>query len=131
MGILFELGIDNNDIKNMLELCPEIVNMSDNEIKEKIDMLGYIGCSMRHIKNIIVCNPNYFDRINDNIFKLIDYLKKIGVSNINLLFDSNPYLLNKDVFEIEEYINNRREMGMSFEEILDEFECNPYIIDEN
>lgn len=130
MGILFELGIDDRDIKNMLELCPMILDMSDNEIKDKIDILSYIGCNMRHIRNIIISNPNYFDRINDDIFKLIDYLKKIGISNIYLLFDSNPYLLNKDVFEIEEYINNRKEIGMSLEEIVDEFDTNPYIIDE-
>ena len=130
MGILFELGISDNDIKNMLELCPVIKDMSDDEIKEKINILSYIGCNIRHIKNIIVSNPNYFDRINDDIFKLINYLNKIGISNIYLLFDSNPYLLNRDMFEIEEYIDNRRENGMTFEEILDEFESNPYIIDE-
>lgn len=130
MGILFELGISDSDIKNMLELCPMIYDMDDDEIKEKIDILSYLGCNMRHIRNIIVSNPNYFDRINDGVFKLIDYLNRIGVSNIYLLFDSNPYLLNSDVFEIEEYINNRKEKGMSLEEILDEFESNPYIIDE-
>ena len=130
MGILFELGISDNDIKNMIELCPMIKDMSDDEIKEKINILNYIGCNIRHIKNIIVSNPNYFDRINDDIFKLINYLNKIGISNIYLLFDSNPYLLNRDMFEIEEYIDNRRENGMTFEEILDEFESNPYIIDE-
>lgn len=130
MIILFELGISDNDIKNMLELCPAIYNMSDDEIKEKIDILGYIGCNMRHIRNIIVSNPGYFDRINDDIFELINYLKRIGVSNIYLLFDSNPYLLNRDAFEIDEYINNRKGLGMSFEDIMDEIESNPYIIDE-
>lgn len=130
MGILFELGINEDDIKSMIELCPMITDMSDDEIKKKIDMLSFIGCNNRHIRNIIVSNPNYLDRIDDDIVKLINYLNKIGVSNIYLLFDSNPYLLNRDVFEIEEYVNNRYEDGMSFEEILDELESNPYIIDE-
>ena len=130
MGILFELGINEDDIKSMIELCPMITDMSDDEIKKKIDMLSFIGCNNRHIRNIIVSNPNYLDRIDDDIVKLINYLNKIGVSNIYLLFDSNPYLLNKDKFEIEEYINSKIELGLFIDDIIDEFESNPYIIDE-
>jgi len=130
MGMLFELGIDDKEIKNMIELCPSILDMNDDEIRDKIDILSYIGCNIRHIRNIIISNPNFFDRINDDIFKLIGYLREIGINDVYLLFDSNPYLLNKDVFEIEEYINNRKETGMSLEEIVDEFDSNPYIIDE-
>ena len=130
MGILFELGIDTNDIKNMLELCPLIKDMSDDEIKRKIDILSFIGCNIRHIKNIIISNPYYLDRIDNDILKLISYLKEIGISNIYLLFDSNPYLLNRDKFEIEEYINSKIKIGLPMDEIVDEFESNPYIIDE-
>ena len=120
MDILFELGIDTSDIKNMLELCPLIRDMSDDEIKKKIDILSFIGCNTRHIKNILISNPYYLDRI-----ELISYLKEIGISNIYLLFDSNPYLLNKDKFEIEEYINSKIELGLSMDDIIDEFESNP------
>ena len=130
MEILFELGISDNDIKNMLEQCPDIMDMDYNEIRDKIDILRYIECNDRHIRNIIVSNPYYLDRINNDILKLIMYLKEIGISCINLLFDSNPYLLNRDVFEIREYIDSRKNNGMDLEEIIDEFESNPYIIDE-
>lgn len=130
MGILFELCIDTSDIKNMLELCPLIRDMSDDEIKKKIDILSFIGCNTRHIKNILVSNPYYLDRIDSDILELISYLKEIGISNIYLLFDSNPYLLNKDKFEIEEYINSKIELGLSMDDVVDEFESNPYIIDE-
>lgn len=130
MGILFELGISDTDIKNMLELCPEIKDMSDDDVKKKIDILSFIGCNIRHIKNILISNPNYLDRIDNDILNLINYLKEIGVSNIYLLFDSNPYLLNKDKFEIEEYINSKIELGLSMDDVVDEFESNPYIIDE-
>lgn len=130
MGILFELGISDNDIKSMLELCPELINIGDDDIKKKIDILSFIGCNIRHIRNILISNPYYLDRIDNDILKLINYLKYIGVSNIYLLFDSNPYLLNKDMFEIEEYINSKIKLGLSISEIVDEFESNPYIIDE-
>ena len=130
MGILFELGIDINDIKNMLDLCPEIKDMDDDDVKKKIDILSFIGCNIRHIKNIIISNPFYLDRIDSDILELISYLKEIGISNIYLLFDSNPYLLNKDKFEIEEYIDSKIKLGLSMDDIVDEFESNPYIIDE-
>jgi len=130
MEILFELGISDNDIKNMLEQCPSIMDMEYNEIREKIDILRYVECNDRHIRNIIVSNPYYLDRINNDVLKLVMYLKEIGISCINLLLETNPYLLNRDVFEIKEYIDSKKNMGLSLWEIVDEFESNPYIIDE-
>ena len=86
---------------------------------------------VRHIKNIIISNPYYLCRMNEDILKLISYLKKIGINNVNLLFDSNPFFLNYDRFEIEEYVNNKLDIGMELEDIIDSIEDNPYIIDED
>ena len=36
----------------------------------------------------------------------------------------------KDVFEIEDYINTKLSDGILLEDIIDEIESNPYIIDE-
>lgn len=131
MDKLFELGISDNDIKFMLEQCPSIMDMDDNEIKEKIDILTYVGCNYRHIKNIIISNPNYLDRLNEDVLKLIGYLKQIGFTSINLLFDSNPYFLNYDAFEIRDYVDKRLKVGVLLEDIVDEIDENPYIIDED
>lgn len=130
MEELFRLGISDNELKCMLEQCPDIMDMSNEEVREKIEILNYIECNERHIRNIIVCNPYYLDRINDDILKLIGYLKEIGISNINLLFDSNPFFLNKDAFEIREFVNDRLSKGILLEDIVDEIESNPYVIDE-
>lgn len=131
MNKLFELGINEDTIRFMLEQCNNIINMSDEELEEKINILMYVGCNERHIKNIIVSNPYYLDRINDDVLKLISYLKEIGFKNINLLFDSNPYFLNYDVFEIKDYISNKLSSGMKLDIIIDDIENNPYIIDED
>lgn len=130
MEILFELGLTDYDIKNMLELYPDLIELTDKEIKDKISILNYIGCNKRHIKNIIISNPYYFNRLNNDILKLLNYLKIIGVTNIYLLLDSNPYLLNKDIYEIKEYIDNQINKGIVLKDIIDEFESNPYIIDQ-
>lgn len=129
MNKLFELGISENDVKNMVELVPEIYDMSDEDINNKIDILKYVECNDRHIRNIIVSNPMYLDRTDDGVLRLISYLKKVGFSNINLLFDSNPYFLNYDVFEIKDYIDKQVNLGKTIDMVVDEVEDNPYVID--
>lgn len=131
MNRLFELGISDKEIKFMLEQCSDILNMKDEEVIEKIDILKYIGCNMKQIKNIIIGNPYYLDRMNEDILKLISYLKKIGLTSINLLFDSNPFFLNYDRFEVEEYINKKIDNGMDLDDVVYSIEDNPYIIDED
>lgn len=130
MNKLFELGISENDVKNMIDLVPDIYDMSEDDINNKIDILKYVECNDRHIRNIIVSNPMYLDRTDDGVLRLISYLKKVGFSNINLLFDSNPYFLNYDVFEVEDYIDKQVNLGKSIDMVVDEIEDNPYVIDE-
>ena len=131
MNILYEIGISDKEIKFMLEQCSDILNMKDEEVIEKIDILKYIGCNMKQIKNIIIGNPYYLDRMNEDILKLISYLKKIGLTSINVLFDSNPFFLNYDRFEVEEYINKKIDNGMDLDDVVYSIEDNPYIIDED
>ena len=40
-------------------------------------------------------------------------------TNLETTFDSNPWLLNKDAYEIDEYISNKQSKGLSLEEIID------------
>ena len=79
MEELFNLGISNNTIKNMLELVPNIKEMSNKDIIDKINILKNINCSGYQITNIISSNPMYLDRINDEILKL---LQKLNISSI-------------------------------------------------
>ena len=129
MDRLLELGINEFDLRNMLYVVPNIVDMSDKEIDDKIDILKYVGCNDRHIKNIIISNPGYLDRVNSDLLKLINYLNTNGFSNLNLLFDSNPYFLNYDVFEVRNYINKQINLGKNMTDIIDEIESNPYVMD--
>ena len=130
MDKLIELGISDNDLKNIIEQVPSIMNMDNEEVKNKIDILTYVGCNLRHIKNIVVSNPSYLERIDEDILKLISYLRKVGFTCLYLLFDSNPYFLNYDVFEIKNYIDKQISNGISLEDIIDNIYSNPYVIDE-
>lgn len=127
---LYSLGIKEEDLKFILEQIPSLNEISKEEIEEKIEILKLLECNENIIRNIIISNPNYLTRFNSDIINLIKKLNEIGISSLNLFFDSNPFFLNKDAFEIDDYIKERLKLGSLIEDIIDELESNPYIIDE-
>ena len=73
---------------------------------------------------IKIGNPNVLIRSYNDLLKLIKCFNKHGFTNLNLLFDSNPYLLNKDEFELENYFNEKLSDGLNKEDIIDLIETN-------
>lgn len=130
MDILYNLGIEEKEIYNMIEQCREIKELTQEEIEYKIYLLKELGCNDRQIRNVVISNPYYLDRFNEDIINLINKLISYGFEWINILLDSNPYILNKDDFEIEKYINNRIKDNESLEDIVDDLESNPLLFDE-
>lgn len=127
---LFNIGISEDTIKNMIEVNPFILNMSNDEVIEKKELLTSIGCDNEEIINIIGSNPLLLNNSNDEILKLIHFLNSLGFTSLNILFDSNPYILNLETYEIEEYINKRKDSGEDLESIIDELDSNPYLFSE-
>mgnify|MGYP005959727277 FL=1 len=130
MEELYRIGISENTIKNMLELVPTILEMSEGEITEKELILKKINCDENQVINIISSNPMYLDRTNDGVLRLISKLKSYGFSMLNILFDSNLYILNLEVFEIENYINGRLNNEEVLEDIIDDLDSNPILFNE-
>lgn len=130
MEELFNIGINENDIKNMLELNPDLKEITSDEIKEKVILLRSINCSDNEIKNIVSSNSLFLTRTNGEIVKLIECLTKYGFTTLNILFDSNPYILNLEPFEIKDYIESRLDNKESLEDIADDLETNPYLFNE-
>ena len=104
MEELFKIGLDNSIIMEMVKINENISDMSDDEISKYILFLRQIGCNDSHIRNIVQVNPYYFNRSFDDLISLINKLREIGLTHINLLIDSNPFLLNNDSYEIDEFI---------------------------
>lgn len=127
MEELYNLGISLTTLGSMLELNPEIKEMSNNEIIEKIALLKLIKCSDNQIINIISSNSLYLSKTKEEYLKLINYLTKLNFTTLNILFDSNPYILNLEPYEIEEYIKNRKNNGELEEDIIDDLDSNPYL----
>lgn len=127
MEELYNLGLSENSIKFMLEINPYF---DKDDLLDKINILLQIGCSNEQITNIISSNSLFLNRTNGEIIELISYLKKIGFTMLNILFDSNPYILNLEVFEIKNYISDRINMGEKPDEVIDDLESNCYIFNE-
>lgn len=126
---LYNLGINEAEIKDVFEINPQIKNISSEQILKLITILKQIDCNDRIIRNIIITNPFYLTRLDTDIINLMNKLVSIGLRNLNILFDTNPYLLNKDAFEIDNFIKEQQKK-YSLEEIVNIIDNNPYIIDE-
>lgn len=124
---LYNLGISDATIKIMIEINPEIAKLTNQEIIKIEEMLKDINCSKTQIVNIISSNPLFLSRTNGEIIKLLSFLKEIGFTSLNILLDSNPYILNLEQFEIKNYINNRVSKGENITEIIDDLDSNPYL----
>lgn len=128
--ILKKMGISESTINNMVEMCENIKELSAEEIFKKIDILKKENCDEIQIRNIISSNASYLDKSDTDINKLITKLKEYGFTNLDLLFDGNPYILNLDDFEIERYIKGRLETGELLEDIVDDMSANLFVFSE-
>ena len=127
---LFELGISEETINNMVELFPELKDMNEKDTLKKITVLEKLGCSNNQIINIIGSNPEYLTKSNKVILDLISKLIDLGFKNLNILFDANPYILNFESYEIDNYVNKKIEKGELLEDIVDDLDSNPYLFSE-
>ena len=125
MEKLVELGISEEELKSMLELNANILD--EPELNILIDILYLIKCDERMIKNILISNPNYLSRTKEDVVGLINELLGIGLNDLNILFDTNPYLLDLDDFDIEDY---KIEHNYSNEELVNLLEGDPFIFSE-
>lgn len=130
MEELFNLGILQETINIMKEVNPEINDLSSSEILAKTDLLKQMHCDDSQIVEIISCNPIFLSRTNTEVTILLSYLIKRGFTTINLLLDSNPFILNLEPFEIDNYINKRNRNGETIDEIVDDLDSNPYLFNE-
>ena len=87
--------------------------------------LKKVGCDERIIRNVIMSNESVLSRSVSDLEKLVAKLREIGLTDIVDLIDANPYILNLDAYEIDDYIKKKEEFGESFDEIVDALESEP------
>ena len=119
MDVLIRYGFSIEEIKNMMDTNRSIEEINDKEIYELIDILEKLGCDFNSIKNIFICNPFYLSKSVNDINNLIKKLYEIGCSHLNILFDSNPYILNLSDIDIDKLYNTKLGEGFNKDEIID------------
>ena len=131
ISILKELEMEDQDIKNILSMDIDFDSFDINDIKGNIELLKLFGFSLKEIRNIVIANPMFLNNMKKDTLDLLNYLKEeLNITYLNLLFDSNPFLLSKEKFEIKEFVNKQEKEGLTKEDIKDLIESNPYVIDE-
>ena len=119
MDSLIRFGFTIEEINIMMDTNEDISLVSDSDVNEVINLLKDNNCSIDTIKNILICNTFTITNSILDTNKLIDKLKELGFKNINLLFDSNPYVLNISDKIIEKLYNKKKDEGLEKPEILD------------
>lgn len=123
--LISNLNINADDYKTMLESNPSLDEVAVSDAIEIIDFLEGIGCDKRLIRNVIMSNPLVLSRSISDLEKIVAKLQQIGLTDIVDLLDANPYILNLDAYEIDEYIAKRENSGESFDEIVAALESEP------
>jgi hypothetical protein len=127
---LLNYGISETTIKEMIEREPSINELSSDEINEKIYFLERLGLDKNEVINVISSNPEFFGRTNKDIGNILEKIVSLGFIRLDFILDANPYILNLDPFEIDNYINKRISNGETKEDIITDLEENPYLFSE-
>lgn len=130
MEELYKLNIPNNELEYMLEVNPKLKELSCNEVKKHIDILKQINLKDDQIKEIFISCPLYLSRNVENVLNLFQKLLSYKIKNLNYFIEADPFILLRDDYEIDEYVKVQTNLGRDLNSIIDEFELNPYLIDE-
>ena len=120
MNYLYNLDLNENEILDIVEANGEVQDLSEEEMIKYIYVLIDIGCTQKQIHTIITSNPAYFSRDIDDVGTFLRKLKSYDV-DVSLALEANPWLLNKDSFELDDFINEKRSLGIADDKILDNF----------
>lgn len=118
MDVLIRFGFTIDEIKDMMDTNTSIDSILDKEIYELISILEKIGCNRDVIRNIFICNPFYITRSVNEVNDLIKKLLEIGFTNLDLLFDTNPYILNMTDEDVSKLYDKMSTEGLEKDEII-------------
>lgn len=120
MNYLYNLDLNENEILDIVDANGEVKDLSEEDIIKYIYILIDVGCTQKQIHNIVTSNPFYFSRDINDVGKFLRRLNSLNVSDLADVLDSNPWLLNKDSFELDEFLMKERNTD-SLDEILERF----------
>ncbi len=120
MEELYSIGFDDQELIDIINCNPEIRHMDNNEINEFIKLFQALNFNDEEIKSIIYANPYALNRSMDDIERLLLKFSLLGISNFKDMFVNNPFMIDKDDYEVDEFIVNQELLGKDVDEILDD-----------
>ena len=120
MNYLYNLDLNENEILDIAEANGEVQDLSEEEMLKYIYVLIDIGCTQKQIHTIITSNPAYFSRDIEDVGTFLRKLKSYDV-DVSLALEANPWLLNKDSFELDDLSQmNKYDRHIEHSEVYDE-----------
>ncbi len=127
---LISLGFHQKDVEALCKLNHSLESYDPNLAKKNIEILKDLGCSDLYIKNIVMNNTYFLSNDTNQTIELIQYLKEeLKFTDLDLLFDSNAYLLNLEKKYLEDFVKSKKKEKVSLEKIRDLIELNLFIMD--
>jgi len=111
---------DPEEIIYLINTNPDINDIESSDVEKFIEILKNYEIDENSICEIIYANPFCLNRLVEDIQHLIKKLQELKIDDIATVFESNPWFLDKDPFEIDEYIQEKIENGNTIESVLDE-----------
>ncbi len=127
---LGKIGFNEKDIEGLFTINPSLEEYDVKKAEKNINILKNIGCSNLYIKEIIINNSYFLSNEEKDTKELMTYLKEeLKFTDLDLLFDSNAYLLNLKKEYLEEFVKEKKKKHVPLEKIRDLIELNLFIMD--
>ena len=130
VDFLIEIGLSEEEIKEFIIQYENMLDIVPLNLQNKLNYLKKLDFENSEIKSIILTNPLYLNKPDDELFNLIDTLKKYGVEDIKNIININPYILNLDGIDIDLFFKKRINNELGNDELVDLLEQNPFEISE-
>lgn len=111
--------LNEDEFLELLKINPDIKNADEEDIVALISILKSIDLQAEQIRKVIIANPFYLTRTPNDIEKLFEAFKSLDVTYLDSILLNCPWLLDKDSFEIEDYIENKINSGLEMEEAME------------
>ena len=128
MDVLLQL-FNDKELDRIISKCEELKSTSKEEISNIINYFHELNFDDTYIRFIIMNNPSFLTRSSTKIKELIEALKEYWIEDLDLSIYLYPEILNKSLYEIDNFYIKKHLEGLSNEDINLLLETEPNLID--
>jgi flagellar motor switch protein FliG len=128
MDVLLQL-FNDKELDRIIGKCEDIKSTSKEEISNIINYFHELNFDDTYIRFIIMNNPSFLTRSSTKIREIIEALMEYGIEDLDLCIYLYPIILNKSLYEIDNFYIKKHLEGLSNEDINLILETEPYLID--